>query len=235
MSTSERELTRRERRVLGVLLEKGLSTPEYYPMTRKALVSGCNQRNNRDPVTQYSEEQVEEALTMLAGKGLVLSVMASTGRAERWRQELGKKYDLRAVQLGVIAELLLRGPQAEGELRARASRMRPIADLAELRELLAGLERHDPPLVWRLTPEGQQRGARHTHAFYPESERQEVARLESGQASGTSASAKAAEATATPPPPSGGKEAELWQRIRALEDRLARLEARLASPGEPTL
>ena len=95
-------LSERERRVLGVLIEKGLTTPEYYPLTLKALVAGCNQKSNRDPVTRYDEEEVEGALESLRSRNLVANVMASTGRAERWRQELGRALELSATQLGVL-------------------------------------------------------------------------------------------------------------------------------------
>jgi hypothetical protein len=87
-----------ERRVLGVLIEKGMTTPEYYPLTVNALIAGCNQKNNREPVTSLDEDSVMAALRSLEAIGLAASVIADTGRVNRWRQDLGRKFELNAVQ-----------------------------------------------------------------------------------------------------------------------------------------
>jgi hypothetical protein len=221
-------LHRRQRRVLGVLIEKGLTTPEYYPMTLKALVTGCNQLSNRDPVTHYSEEEVEQTLEELSEKGLVLSVIASTGRSDRWRQELGKRFELRAIELALIGELLLRGPQAEGELRSRAQRMRPIPTIEDLRGLLEKLRHSTPPFTLRLSPEEQQRGVRHTHAFYPEGELAEVRAAEGGleDSQGAGGRGTARSPASRGNEPSSPREDELWRRLEDLENRVRILEER---------
>ena len=124
-------LTPRERRVLGVLVEKAKTTPEYYPLSVAAIVTGCNQKSNRDPVTNYDQDDVEETLHSLRKKGAVILVEGG-GRVARWKHTLYDWLKVSKVELAVMAELLLRGPQTEGELRGRASRMEPLADLPAL-------------------------------------------------------------------------------------------------------
>ncbi len=110
-------LTNRERRVLGVLVEKAKTTPEYYPLTIAAIVTGSNQKSNRDPVTNYDADDVEEILQGLRKKGAVVMVEAG-GRVVRWKHTLYDWLKVTKVELAVIAELLLRGAQTEGDLRA---------------------------------------------------------------------------------------------------------------------
>ena len=131
-------LTPRERRVIGVMVEKAKTTPEYYPMTVAAIVSACNQKSNRDPVTNYDQDDVEETLHGLRKKGAVI-LMEGSGRVARWKHTLYEWLKVSKVELAVLAELLLRGPQTEGELRARASRMEPLADLPALQAILEAL------------------------------------------------------------------------------------------------
>src|SRR5262245_37524564 len=154
-------LTTNERRVLGVLVEKAKTTPDAYPLSVNALVTGCNQKSNRDPVLNLSDPDVEETLAELQKKGLVIRVQGH-GRVERWRHSLYESWQVDKVELAVLAELLLRGAQTEGELRARASRMEPIADLDALRQICRPLA--DRGLLVYLTPEGR-RGTTLTHGF----------------------------------------------------------------------
>ena len=115
-------LTSSERRVLGVLVEKAKTVPESYPLTVAALVAGCNQKSNRDPVTDYDADLVEETLERLRRKGAVVR-LETGGRVLRWKHTLYDWLKVSKVELAVLAELLLRGSQTEGDLRARASRM----------------------------------------------------------------------------------------------------------------
>jgi uncharacterized protein YceH (UPF0502 family) len=151
-----------ERRVLGVLIEKAKTTADAYPMSLNALVTGCNQKSNRDPVLNLGEEEVEEALLRCKGQGLVVRIQPLTGRVERWRHELYEAWHVDKVEIAILAELLLRGPQTEGELRSRAGRMEPLEDLDALRAALRPLVQRN--LVLYLTPEG--RGAVVTHGFH---------------------------------------------------------------------
>jgi uncharacterized protein YceH (UPF0502 family) len=166
-------LSARERRVVGVLIEKQKTTPEYYPLSVNAIVTGCNQKSNRDPLTNFDADDVEEILQDLRKKGAAVMVEGS-GRVVRWKHTLYDWLGLkgREVDMAVIAELLLRGPQTEGDLRSRASRMNPIADLAALQAVLERLQ--EQGLVIYLTPPGQRRGVVVTHALYPNEELERV-------------------------------------------------------------
>jgi len=221
-----------ERRVLGVLIEKGMTTPEYYPLTVNALIAGCNQKNNREPVTSLDEDSVMSALHDLEGKGLAASVIAETGRVNRWRQDLGRKFELNAVQLSVMGELLLRGAQSEGDLRGRASRMRPIETLEALRELL--LQLLSKRLVVRLTPEGTARGVRWTHTLCPSDQLDTLVADEArheGAVAVTAQSAPSASTASVRAAPRAPAAPDVLARIEQLEARVARLEEELSRPG----
>jgi uncharacterized protein len=153
-------LTTIERRILGVLVEKAKTTPDVYPLSINSLVTGCNQKSNRDPTLNLSEDDVAEALEELLKKGLVSRVIG--GRVERWRHHLYEVWNVGKVELAILAELLLRGAQTEGELRTRASRMEPIEDLDALRQVLKPMKERGL-IVW-LGEEGR-RGSTLTHGF----------------------------------------------------------------------
>jgi uncharacterized protein YceH (UPF0502 family) len=134
-----------------------------------SLVTGCNQKSNRDPVLDLSDLDVEEALAAVQKKCLAIKITG--GRVERWRHNLYDAWQADKVELAIVAELLLRGPQTEGELRGRASRMEPIDDLEVLRGLLRRLA--ERRLVVYLTPEGR-RGSMVTHGFHAPDELRHV-------------------------------------------------------------
>ena len=154
-----------ERRVLGVLVEKAKTTPENYPLSLNAVRTGCNQKNNRAPVMQLEDEQVEASLDELRRAGAV-TVIEGSGRVDKYRHRAYEWLGVEKVELAVMAELLLRGAQTIGELRARAARMEPIKDLVALRPVLDSLEAKR--LIVYLTPSG--RGAVLTHALYQDRE-----------------------------------------------------------------
>jgi uncharacterized protein len=166
------ELSKGQRRVLGTLLEKAFTTPEVYPLTVKALTAGCNQKSNRHPLTEYSEDDVRDVLDELRQMGLVAVVHTETGRTERFRHYMRKRFTLSEPQLAVLTELLLRGRQSVGELRARASRMVPIESLDELREALRGLL--DQKYL-QASAALERRGVEVDHNFYPSSENKKLA------------------------------------------------------------
>jgi len=157
--------------VLGVLVEKAKTTPEYYPLTIAAIVTGCNQKSNRDPITNYDADDVEEILHDLRHKGAAVMVEGG-GRAIRWKHTLYDWLKVSKNELAVVAELMLRGPQTEGDLRARASRMEPFPDLMALQTVLEALATRD--LVIYLSPPGQKRGVVVTHGLYPPPELEKV-------------------------------------------------------------
>jgi uncharacterized protein len=169
--TSWVPLAPRERRVLGVLVEKAKTTPEYYPLSVAAIVTGSNQKSNRDPVTNYDQDDVEDTLHSLRKKGAVILIEGG-GRVARWKHTLYDWMKVSKVELAVMAELLLRGPQTEGELRGRASRMEPLADLAALQAILEALAPRG--LVQYLSPPGQKRGVYVAHGLYPPEELERV-------------------------------------------------------------
>ncbi len=171
-------LNARQRRVLGVLVEKQKTTPEYYPLSVSALVTGCNQKSNRDPITNYDADDVEEILQQLRKMGAALMVEGS-GRVVRWKHALYDWLGLkgRAPEMAVMAELMLRGPQTEGELRQRASRMDAIPDLPSLQTMLNTL--NELGLVLYLTPPGVRRGAVVSHNLYPPEELEKIKQAQS--------------------------------------------------------
>jgi uncharacterized protein YceH (UPF0502 family) len=168
-----------DRRVLGVLVEKAKTTPDAYPLSLNALVTGCNQKNNRHPLTQYEAQDVEESLERLRRLGAVAAVQAG-GRVEKYRHYMYEWLGVDKVELAVMAELLLRGAQTEGELRGRAARMDPIPDLGALRSVMDALKAKG--LVQALTPEGRGQVVSHT-LYLPE----ELVRLREQYAEGAGA------------------------------------------------
>jgi uncharacterized protein len=184
-----------ERRVLGVLVEKAKTTPDAYPMSLNGLVTGSNQKSNRDPLLSLTDVEVEEALGRCQKKGLVMRITG--GRVERWRHLLYEAWRVDKIEISILAELLLRGPQTEGELRTRASRMEPIEDLETLRNVLRPLVERG--LVVYLTAE-ERRGAMLTHGFHDPRERERL-RAHAAVAPAP-AEPQAAVAAPAPPPPS---------------------------------
>lgn len=164
-------LSRKQRRVLGVLLEKAFTTPEQYPLTLKATTTGCNQKNNRDPVTAYDEDAVQQTLEELREIGFIGVLHTETGRTERYRHYMRHRTKLTEPQLAIMTELMLRGKQQLGELRTRASRMVPIDSQDDLRDALQilleqGLVRANGPL--------DRRGIEVDHNLYPAGENHEA-------------------------------------------------------------
>jgi len=165
-----------DRRVAGVLAEKAKTTPDSYPLSLNAVCTGCNQKSNRSPVMQLEPDAVEESLDRLREMGAV-GIVQGYGRVSKYRHRLYDWLGVDKLEMAVITELLLRGDQTVGDLRARAARMEPIAGLAELRPILASLK--SKGLVISLTPEG--RGHAVTHALYKP---QELERLKQRYAAG---------------------------------------------------
>lgn len=226
-----------ERRVLGVLVEKAKTTPDAYPMSLNALTTGCNQKSNREPAMNLTDDAVEETLSHLQKQNLVSKIVG--GRVERWRHLLYEAWRADKVELAVLAELLLRGPQTEGELRGRASRMEPIDDLDALRNILRKLVERG--LVVYLTPEGR-RGTVVSHGFHAPEELTALRRTHPVEAS--IPAPDTAPAHARPAAPSGPSSdapegtltdlasarreiAELRLKVADLEALVARLDAQV--------
>lgn len=160
-----RPLDRTERRVLGVLVEKAKTTPDNYPLSLNALTNGCNQKSNRFPQMQLEEAEVQEAAERL-GRLRAAALIQGDSRVERYRHLAYEWLGVDKKELAVMAELLLRGAQSIGDLRARAARMEPIPGIAELRPIVESLRQKK--LIILLTPPG--RGCILTHALYQDQE-----------------------------------------------------------------
>ncbi len=140
-----------EVRVLGALLEKDIATPEYYPLTLNSLQNACNQKSSRDPVVDYDEDTVAQALELLRNKGLTARISGAGHRVEKFAHRLGEKLNLGRRELALLCVLMLRGPQTAGELRARTERMHDFADMEEVERVLETLAAHEPdPLVTKV-------------------------------------------------------------------------------------
>jgi uncharacterized protein YceH (UPF0502 family) len=208
-------LTLLERRVLGVLVEKAKTTPEAYPMSLNGLTTGCNQKSNRDPVMNVSDDDVEQTLSVLQKKGLIVRITG--GRVDRFKHQMYAVWEVEKVELAILAELLLRGPQTEGELRGRASRMEPIEDLTALRNQMAPLVQRK--LVVFLGEEGR-RGTLITHGFHDPAE---LARIRA--AAPTEDAPPRPTATAAASVESRSELADLRREVEDLKATVRRLEA----------
>jgi uncharacterized protein YceH (UPF0502 family) len=220
-----------ERRVAGVLVEKAKTTPDVYPMTINALVAGCNQKSNRHPVMQVEAEDVEAALDRLRALGAV-GIVQGSGRVDKYRHYLYEWLGVEKVEMAVMVELLLRGAQTEGELRGRAARMEPIADVAALRPVLDSLKAKC--LLIPLTPEG--RGHVLTHALYEPRELEKLraqaaggAYTPPGEATRNVSSSVSAAQPAPGPEAEGlaGQLEDLRQQVRQLRSDLDEVMAEL--------
>jgi uncharacterized protein YceH (UPF0502 family) len=139
-----------EGRVLGCLLEKEITTPEYYPLTLNALVNACNQKSNRDPVVSYDDAAVEDALEGLRHHGLSYELTGGGNRVPKYGHRIVEALNLGRRELAILCVLILRGPQTVGELKDRTERMHSFSDLDEVHSVLARLIERSPALAVQL-------------------------------------------------------------------------------------
>lgn len=212
-----------EQRVLGVLLEKSLTQPDSYPMTLNSILLGANQKQNRDPVRDFSEREISEALRTLELKQLVSQAPPAIGaRSVRFQHHTVERFHWDRREQAVMAELLLRGRQTAGELRTHAGRMTPFQDLEAVGQTLAALRAHEKPFVEELAREPGRSANRFRHLLggamaHP----LPAAGTEPGQ---TPASARPVEADGAD---------SLQDRLSKLESRVARLESILERNPPP--
>jgi uncharacterized protein YceH (UPF0502 family) len=218
-------LSREQRRVLGVLIEKAFATPESYPLTLNAAVAGCNQKSAREPVMELSGDQVADALAELKELGLVECIFPASGRTERWRHILKEAWGLDGRQRAVLAELLLRGPQTEGDLRGRASRLQELTSLDDVNAVLASLA--EEGFVRRLSPEHMRRGVVWTHLLFPDEELARVVERQQGRTADVGESDEPAAAVAPSAGPTSSRTI-LEDRLLALESQVQDLSGRVA-------
>ncbi|MBV8812179.1 MAG: DUF480 domain-containing protein [Acidobacteriaceae bacterium] len=199
-----------EARVLGALIEKEATTPEYYPLSLNALVNACNQKSNRDPVVDYDDDTVEDALDRLREKKLVLVIMGS-GRVTKYAQRISETLNLGRRELAVLCVLLLRGPQTLGEIKDRSERMFSFADVSETESVLEKLANlPETGLVRKLPRQAGQKEARYAH-------------LLSGEPAAVEAGASVL--ASTPPTRIAQLEEELKQLRSEFDDLKRRFEA----------
>jgi hypothetical protein len=232
-----RPLNLRQRRVLGVLIEKAKTTPDAYPMTINGLVAGCNQKSNREPQMNLSPDDVEQVLEELRGMGAVTEVQGS-GRVAKYRHHAYEWLGVEKTELAVMTELMLRGEQTLGELRGRAARMEPIPDLGALKPVVDSLVKNG--LMIELTPPG--RGQVVSHGLYKDRELTEIKARFAGHipspiideetpplVAGTVGAAVAAQTGAriTPPGVTADQFAELAVEVAELRAEVARMKEQL--------
>ncbi len=222
MPESQLHLSAPAARVLGSLLEKETTTPEYYPLSLLALTNACNQRTSRHPVMNLSEDEVRQALHELEDAGLAAPVRGTESRVAKYAHHIGEVFNLRRGELAIVCVLLLRGAQTPGELRSRTERMHSFAGMEEVESTLDQLARRDPPLARALPREPGAREVRFVHLLSaltgaePDTRSDSTSRPERSEVEGS----------AVHPSSESGRTSD---RIAALEAELADLRARLAS------
>lgn len=153
-------LNETETRIIASLVEKQLTTPEYYPLTLNALVNACNQKSNREPVVSYDDKTVTDVLERLRDRNLVYVFYGSNSRVPKYKHMLPSVYELEPAEVAVMCVMMLRGPQTLGELRTRTERLHQFEGLGEIQETLDGLIRRDDPLVVKIDRQPGQKEAR---------------------------------------------------------------------------
>ncbi len=158
-------LTEFEARVLGALIEKEITTPDYYPLSMNALLNACNQKSNREPVTELDEDTVRQALHGLDDKGLAGAVRGSDSRVTKYEHRFSEAYNFGRREVALLCVLLLRGAQTPGELRGRSERLYRFDELSDVQTTLQRLMELDPPLVRVLPRQPGTKEARYMHLF----------------------------------------------------------------------
>jgi uncharacterized protein YceH (UPF0502 family) len=154
-----------EQRVLGSLIEKSKTTPDYYPMTLNGLTAACNQKTSRHPVVQYDEETVVLALDSLKKRGLINTATGGGSRTIKYKHNIALAYPLDFAEVAIICLLLLRGPQTPGELNTNSGRLFEFDSLDEVQQTLENLMKYEAPFVVQLPRRPGQKEARFTHLF----------------------------------------------------------------------
>jgi uncharacterized protein YceH (UPF0502 family) len=188
MSGVNPELNVTEARVLGALIEKEITTPDYYPLSLNALVNACNQKSNRDPVMSLEEDAVRDALESLQNKRLTGPVSTADSRVPKYEHRLQEVFNLPRAETALLCVLLLRGAQTPGELRGRSERMFHFAELGDVQSALQRMMQRDPPLVKMLSRQPGTKESRYAHLLcgdVPGAEPEAEAAVTSGAGDGS--------------------------------------------------
>ena len=199
-------LTEIETRVLGSLIEKDITTPDYYPLSLNALVNACNQKNNRDPVMTLDEETVRQALSTLQEKRLAGPASGADSRVTKFEHRLQEVFNFDRREIAIVCVLLLRGPQTPGELRSRTDRMYHFEALDDIVSTLDRLAQREPPLARVLPRQPGTKESRYTHLF----------------------SGEPPEAAVGPAAPHSDRTSSVGDRLMTLEEEVARLRQEVA-------
>jgi hypothetical protein len=201
------KLTEIETRVLGSLIEKDITTPDYYPLSLNALVNACNQKNNRDPVMTLDEAAVRDALATLQEKRMAGPVSGADSRVTKFEHRLQEVFNFDRREIAIVCVLLLRGPQTPGELRSRTDRMYRFEALDDIVSTLDRLAQREPPLARVLPRQPGTKESRYTHLFSGEPPEADVARA---------------------PSPANAASGPASDRLKTLEEEVARLRQDLS-------
>ncbi len=204
-------LSPEEVRVVGALIEKQVTTPEYYPLTLNALRQACNQLSNRDPVVAFDERTVVWALESLRDRKLVRVVTTADGRVPKYRHVLDEALGLKSAEMAVMCVLMLRGAQTVGEIRTRTERLYPFSALSFVETTLEDLMARDTPLVVKLPRQSGRKEPRYAHLLGGEVEVTEGAEAEPREARGET-----------------GRVARVEEELRAVRAELAELREQFA-------
>src|SRR5438874_8223246 len=213
MNTSELHLSEIEVRVLGSLIEKDITTPDYYPLSLNALVNACNQKNNRDPVMTLDDGAVRDALATLQEKRMAGPASGADSRVTKYEHRLQEVFNFDRREIAIVCVLLLRGPQTPGELRGRTDRMYHFEALEDVVSTLDRLAQRDPPLARVLPRQPGTKESRYTHLFSGEPPEVDQARVA--------------------PPSSTTGTIGSAHRLSALEEEVARLREELSDDQQP--
>ncbi len=204
-------LTEIETRILGSLIEKDITTPDYYPLSLNALVNACNQKNNRDPIMALDESTVRQALSTLQEKRLAGPASGADSRVPKFEHRLQEVFNFDRREIAVVCVLLLRGPQTPGELRSRTDRMYHFETLDDIVFTLDRLAQREPPLARVLPRQPGTKESRYTHLFSGEPPESRVARA---------------------PSPANADSNPAADRLTALEEEVSRLRQELSEVQE---
>ena len=196
-------------RVLGSLVEKEITTPEYYPLSLNALANACNQKNNREPVMNLDEDEIRQALHQLEDDGLAGAARGSDSRVAKYEHRVQEVFNFTRGEIAVMCVLLLRGPQTPGELRGRGERMHRFEELSDVQSTLQRLMQREPPLVKVLPRQPGTKEARYAH-------------LLSGEPVEVVGHGEVAESSGT-----GSGMAQMEAEIAALREEVAELRAQV--------
>ncbi|HAR66422.1 MAG TPA: DUF480 domain-containing protein [Lentisphaeria bacterium] len=204
------QLTHDEVRMLGCLIEKQVTTPDYYPLTLNALSTAASQKSNRDPVMHFTDEDVVVALDGLRHKGLAEQVTTAGSRVPKYAHTMPRVLDLDDAELAVLCVAMLRGPQTAGELKGRTARLHPFASPTEAEATVHRLAENEPPLMMTLLVQPGRKEPRHAHLLAGAPEIDTVAPAAVAESATTAVRAR-------------------QEAIEALSDRVETLESQLAA------